>query len=67
VSYLAKIKTVVQMLSIFLLLVGRVETLFWAKWLAWVGYIGLYAAAILTVWTMLLYLRAAWGEILKAG
>ncbi|MCD6045416.1 MAG: pgsA [Gammaproteobacteria bacterium] len=67
VSYLAKIKTVVQMLAIFLLLIGRVHTLTWAKWVAWAGYLGLYAAAILTVWTLLIYLRAAWDEILKAG
>ena len=62
VSYLSKIKTFVQMLAIFLLLVGRVQTLSWSKTFAWLGYIGLYAAAALTVWTLLLYLRAVWGE-----
>lgn len=67
VSYLAKIKTFVQMLAIFLLLIGRVETLSFAKWFSFAGYMGLYVAAILTVWTMFIYLRAAWGEFLKAG
>lgn len=67
VSYLAKVKTFVQMLAIFLLLIGRVHTLSWAKWFAWTGYIGLYVAAALTVWTLLLYLQAAWSELIRAG
>ncbi len=67
VSYLAKIKTFVQMFAILLLLLGRVHTLSWAKGFGIAGYAGLYIAAALTVWTLLLYLQAAWDDFRQAS
>jgi CDP-diacylglycerol--glycerol-3-phosphate 3-phosphatidyltransferase len=52
VSYIGKIKTTLQMGSIIILLTN-IRELYWA------GYIALAGAAILTLWSMVLYLRAA--------
>ena len=58
VSYIGKIKTVAQMVSITLLLAYPVgET--WT----WLGLALLYIAAGLTLWSMVLYLKAAWPEL----
>jgi len=61
VHMLGKVKTTVQMVAIpFLLfdgqLFGMVDTGLWGRWLIW-------AAAILTVWSMVYYLRKALPEI----
>lgn len=61
VHMLGKVKTTVQMVAIpFLLydglLFGAVDTGLWGHWLIW-------AAAILTVWSMVYYLRKALPEI----
>jgi len=61
VHMLGKVKTTVQMVAIpFLLFDGRlfdaIDTRFWGEWLIW-------AAAILTVWSMVYYLRKALPEI----
>ncbi len=61
VHMLGKVKTTVQMVAIpFLLydglLFGVIETGLWGHWLIWV-------AAILTVWSMVYYLRKALPEI----
>jgi CDP-diacylglycerol--glycerol-3-phosphate 3-phosphatidyltransferase/cardiolipin synthase len=57
VSVIGKIKTTVQMIALFLLLyrqpLGPVPTLE-------IGVVLLYAAAIMTLWSMIIYLRAAW-------
>ena len=58
VSSIGKIKTTAQMIAIpMLLYYGRllnlIDTRFWGQWL-------LAVAAILTVWSMLYYLRKAW-------
>lgn len=58
VSYIGKIKTTAQMVSIILLLAGPPGLV-----LAWVGTVLLYVAAILTLWSMVLYLRAAWPDL----
>lgn len=52
VSYIGKIKTTLQMLAILVLLMDLQE-------LYWLGYIALAGAAVLTLWSMILYLRAA--------
>lgn len=57
VSNLGKIKTTFQMTAIIVLLMfPPVRGSFFTT----VGYLFLYGAAILTLWSMLLYLKAAW-------
>ncbi|PAV26427.1 CDP-diacylglycerol--glycerol-3-phosphate 3-phosphatidyltransferase [Tamilnaduibacter salinus] len=61
VSYIGKIKTTAQMVAIILLLafpVGQPG--------AWVGLTLLYLAAGLTLWSMVLYINAAWPELFPA-
>jgi len=59
VSYVGKLKTAAQMVSINVLLVHlpALDTL---------GYWLLYVAAVLTIWSMLVYLRAAWPDLREA-
>lgn len=57
VSWLGKLKTTAQMVAIFLLI--------WRYDIGWVptyalGMLLLYAASVLTLWSMFNYLRAAW-------
>lgn len=60
VSYIGKLKTSAQLLAIGFLLyaqpIGAFQPMI-------VGYILLYIAAILTLWSMLLYLLAAWPSL----
>lgn len=60
VSNIGKIKTTVQMLALTVLLYcdGSVNA-----FLVLIGYILLYIAAVLTIWSMLMYLRAAWSQL----
>lgn len=58
VSYIGKLKTAMQMLAIFILLGSRPDTV-----LAHVGEAVLIAAALLTLWSMYVYLKAAWPEL----
>ncbi|MCV6591198.1 MAG: CDP-diacylglycerol--glycerol-3-phosphate 3-phosphatidyltransferase [Marinobacterium sp.] len=60
VSYVGKIKTTLQMLSIFLLVIAEPYSL-----LGWSGLVALYGAAVLTLWSMYEYLGAAWPELIK--
>jgi len=64
VSVIGKIKTVSQMLAIILLLyknpVGDFPT-------AEVGFVLLYLAAGLTLWSMVIYMKAAWPIITSSG
>ena len=61
VSLIGKFKTAVQMVAILLLIYDQpligipVFT---------VGFVLLYVAALLTLWSMVLYLRAAWPSLL---
>lgn len=56
VSYIGKIKTTMQIVALAVLLVTRLDPVWW---MVLVGYVALYVAAILTLWSMLLYLKAA--------
>lgn len=58
VSMVGKVKTAGQMFAIVLLLAFP-PGLFWAN----VGLVMLYVAALLTLWSMGIYLRAAWVEL----
>ncbi|MCX7602417.1 MAG: hypothetical protein N2Z75_10830, partial [Meiothermus sp.] len=60
VSWLGKIKTTAQMLSI-LILILRESAL--GPWLYDLGVLLLYVAALLTLWSMVLYLIAAWPRL----
>lgn len=66
VSFVGKIKTLFQMLAIMLLLLGR-DNSYWPQLLAIAGYVLLYVAAVLTLWTMMVYLKAAWPDLMKSS
>ena len=57
VTIISKIKTAAQMIAI-LMLIYR-ETI-WDMPVYTIGYVLLYVSAILTVWSMLVYVKAAW-------
>jgi CDP-diacylglycerol--glycerol-3-phosphate 3-phosphatidyltransferase len=63
VSIIGKFKTAAQMLAIGFLLfedpIGRFPTML-------IGYLLLYTSAALTLWSMILYLRAAWPLLVKS-
>jgi CDP-diacylglycerol--glycerol-3-phosphate 3-phosphatidyltransferase len=67
VSNMGKVKTFVQMVALIFLLANE-PTL--DKPIVILGYVLLYAAAILTIWSMFIYLRIAWpllSSAMKSG
>lgn len=58
VSYIGKLKTALQMLSIFIMLGAVPYTT-----ASWVGIGALYLASVLTLWSMYVYLKAAWPDL----
>lgn len=64
VSFLGKVKTFTQLLAIGFLLyeknIGSFQPMP-------VGYVLLYLAAILTLWSMVVYLSAAWPSLTRSG
>lgn len=60
VSYLGKVKTTVQMIALTVLIYCNTGT---NVFIVIIGYLLLYVAAILTVWSMVLYLKMAWNEL----
>ncbi|GAB2803805.1 CDP-diacylglycerol--glycerol-3-phosphate 3-phosphatidyltransferase [Halomonas shantousis] len=61
VSWIGKLKTTLQMISLLLLLGFAPGTP-----IAYVGVVMLYVAAVLTLWSMGQYLRAAWPELSRS-
>lgn len=61
VSYIGKIKTCLQMFALFLLLAFTPFVSWWGT----LGFILLYVSAILTIWSMVIYLTIAWPELMK--
>ena len=59
VSMMGKVKTWVQMVAIALLLLAKPDQ----QWLVIIGFIAIYAAAALTLWSMLYYLKQAWPQL----
>jgi len=59
VSYIGKVKTALQMLAIMLMIVTEP----YSSTISWAGIMALYLAAILTLWSMYQYLRAAWPHL----
>lgn len=63
VSYVGKVKTTFQMIALIFLLANEPDL---SEPVVVVGYTLLYAAAGLTIWSMVLYLRIAW-PLLTSG
>jgi CDP-diacylglycerol--glycerol-3-phosphate 3-phosphatidyltransferase len=61
VSYIGKVKTTVQMAALLLLVMFEPADSWWGV----IGFISLYVAAILTIWSMVIYLMMAWPELSK--
>ena len=64
VTRLGKIKTAVQMLALIVLLYCEKNT---ADFLVLSGYILLYFAALLTLWSMLIYLKVVWQHLMMTS
>lgn len=60
VSMLGKIKTILQMAALVMLLWDHPGS--WV-WLEGLGIVALYASAVLTLWSMIIYLRLAWPDL----
>jgi len=60
VSMAGKFKTTVQMIAIIFLILGDFP---FGAWVYGLGMVLLYIAAALTLWSMVLYLRAAWPSL----
>lgn len=58
VSYVGKLKTTLQMVSIIILLFGMPGTI-----TAQLGLLCMFVAAALTLWSMFIYLKAAWPDL----
>lgn len=61
VGYVGKVKTTLQMVALFLLLGFNPMTSWWGA----LGFVLLYVSAILTIWSMVIYLTIAWPELTK--
>ncbi len=61
VNFVAKIKTVIQMMALVLLI--WYTAAFSGLWLLWFGTLLLFFAAALTLWTMIVYLKVAWPDL----
>ena len=61
VNYIGKVKTAVQMGALFLLLAFNPTDSWWGVF----GFILLYVSAILTIWSMVIYLVMAWPQLMK--
>ena len=63
VSWIGKIKTTLQMIAIAVLLLADPALKGLVGWLNDIGVVLLYVAALLTLWSMTVYLKAAWPEL----
>ena len=61
VNFIGKVKTAMQMLALFLLIAFPPALSYWGV----IGFILLYLAAILTIWSMVIYIMIAWPELTK--
>lgn len=61
VDYVGKVKTLLQMFALGLLLAFNPTQSWWGV----LGFILLYVSAILTIWSMVIYLVIAWPELMK--
>lgn len=66
VNYIGKVKTCVQMIALILLLAFKpAMSLSMSSLLGILGMVLLYVAAILTIWSMAVYLMVAWPTLIK--
>lgn len=61
VNYIGKIKTAAQMSALFLLVAFSPSESWWGTF----GFVMIYLSAILTLWSMVIYLGIAWPELIK--
>jgi len=61
VSYIGKVKTTLQMVALFLLITFDPSQ----QILGMIGFVLLYIAAILTLWSMIIYLSIAWPQLIR--
>jgi len=65
VGYIGKVKTTVQMIAIIVLMAytpdlsPEISWFFWPSWVLQTGYLLLYLAAALSLWSMAVYLKSA--------
>lgn len=59
VNFVGKVKTAMQMVALFLLLASPPAISWWGV----LGFILLYLAAILTIWSMVIYISIAWPQL----
>ena len=64
VSWLGKVKTVLQMVALVLLVIGSPAPVDW--WFNTLGVVLLYAATVMTLWSMVNYLRLAWPDLVDS-
>lgn len=60
VIYIAKVKTWLQMIALVLLLWYDLQS---PVWVGMLGAVLLYVAAVLTLWSMIIYLKLAWPDL----
>ncbi len=60
VSWLGKVKTAVQMVAVAVLLFCSPSS---NAFIIFLGYLFLYVSVVLTIWSMVIYLKAAWPEL----
>lgn len=65
VSYIGKVKTALQMIAITGLL--AIDPVMNESWQLVLCYVVLYSAAALTLWSMVIYLKAAWAVVKDKG
>lgn len=61
VSYIGKLKTTLQMLALFLLITFNPSS----HYMGMLGFFLLYVAALLTLWSMVMYLTIAWPQLVS--
>ncbi len=64
VTFVAKIKTTLQMIALILLLWFTPHD---PRWVLWIGTTLLWIAAALTLWSMTIYLKLAWPDFKQSA
>ena len=65
VAWPGKVKTVLQMIAIVLLILAHYDEA--PKWILVIGVIGLYLATLMTIWSMFIYIKLAWPELIRTS